>query len=179
MTTHAMIDLETLGAQNNTVVLTFGGVKFDPNSISETYQHFYHRLEVDEQIARGRTTDESTLEWWGRQDPKVMEEAMGEGNRTSVDQVLTDLTRWCVGVDAIWAQGSTFDIPIMENLFKQYEKHVPWPFWKIRDARTLMQIMPSDPRKAMNFEAHNALEDCKVQALCVQLVLQQLELTVR
>jgi predicted YcjX-like family ATPase len=104
---------------------------------------------------------------------------MGDGNRTPVDEMLVALTKWCVGVDAIWAQGSTFDIPIMENLFQQYERHVPWPFWKIRDARTLMQIMPIDPRKAMNFEAHNALEDCKVQALCVQQVLQQLELTVK
>jgi hypothetical protein len=64
-------------------------------------------------------------------------------------------------------------------MFKEYNHHIPWPFWKIRDSRTLFGIMPVDPRKAINFAAHNALEDCKVQALCVQQTLQQLQLKVK
>jgi hypothetical protein len=39
--------------------------------------------------------------------------------------------------------------------------------------------MPVDPRKAINFAAHNALEDCKVQALCVQQTIQELGLTLK
>jgi len=39
--------------------------------------------------------------------------------------------------------------------------------------------MPKDPRKEINFAAHNALEDAKVQALCVQQTLQTLKLEVR
>ena len=40
MTIHAMIDLETLGTAPDCAVLTIGGVKFNPNAISEPYQPF-------------------------------------------------------------------------------------------------------------------------------------------
>jgi len=68
---------------------------------------------------------------------------------------------------------------ILENLFRQYDHHIPWAFWKIRDSRTLFSIMPKDPRKGIEFAAHNALEDCKVQALCVQQTIKELGLTIR
>ena len=174
MTTHAMIDLETLDVLPTATVLTIGGVKFNPNEISEPTQPFYYRFNVDEQLDKGRTTSESTLEWWGKQAEDVREEALGDGNRTPVLEVLQALNKWCVGVDTIWCQGPAFDIVILEDMFRSYDHHVPWPFWKIKDSRTLFGIMPTDPRKAINFAAHNALEDCKVQALCVQQTIKQL-----
>lgn len=179
MTIHAMIDLETLGTSPDCAVLTIGGVKFNPNTISEPYQPFYYRFNVDEQLERGRTVLDSTLEWWGKQEESVRNEALGDENRTPVLEVLQALNKWCVGVDTIWCQGPAFDIVILESMFKEYKHHIPWPFWKIRDSRTLFGIMPVDPRKAINFAAHNALEDCKVQALCVQQTLQKLQLEVR
>ena len=179
MTTHAMIDLETLDVLPTATVLTIGGVKFNPNEISEPTQPFYYRFNVDEQLDKGRTTSESTLEWWGKQAEDVREEALGDGNRTPVLEVLQALNKWCVGVDTIWCQGPAFDIVILEDMFRSYDHHVPWPFWKIKDSRTLFGIMPTDPRKAINFAAHNALEDCKVQALCVQQTIKQLGLQLR
>ena len=179
MTTHAMIDLETLGTGPDCVVLTIGGVKFDPNAISEPYQPFYYKFNVDEQLDKGRTTLESTLEWWGKQEESVREEALGDDNRTPVLEVLQALNKWCVGADTIWCQGPAFDICILENLLKQYNHHTPWPFWKIRDSRTLFGIMPKDPRKEIKFNAHNALEDCKVQALCVQQTISKLGLKLK
>lgn len=179
MSLHAMIDLETLGHTPNTVALTIGGCKFDPNVISPSRDFFYYRFEVDEQIERGRSTDSSTLEWWASQPDHVREEALGDENRTPVLDVLKALNKWCVNVECIWAQGPAFDIVILEDMFRQWDHHLPWPFWKIRDSRTLFQIMPKDPRKELEFDAHNALEDCKAQALCVQQSLQQLGLTIR
>ena len=179
MTIHAMIDLETLGTSPDCAVLTIGGVKFNPNALSEPYQPFYYRFDVDDQLEKGRTVLDSTLEWWGQQEESVREEALGDENRTPVLEVLQALNKWCVGVDTIWCQGPAFDIVILEHMFRQYDHHIPWPFWKIRDSRTLFGIMPKDPRKAINFAAHNALEDCKVQALCVQQTLQKLQLEVR
>jgi|TARA_B100001094_G_C18151063_1_gene783711 exodeoxyribonuclease VIII len=179
MTTHAMIDLETLGTGPDCVVLTIGGVKFNPNEISDTHNEFYYRFDVDEQLAKGRTTLDSTIEWWGRQEKSVRDEALGDEGRTSVLEVLQHLNKWCVGVDVIWCQGPAFDIVILENMYQQYKHHVPWAFWKIRDSRTLFSIMPSDPRKEIEFAAHNALEDCKVQALCVQQSIGKLKLKLK
>jgi len=179
MTTHAMIDLETLGTGPDCVVLTIGGVKFNPNEISDTHNEFYYRFDVDEQLAKGRTTLDSTLEWWSRQEKSVRDEALGDEGRTPVLEVLQHLNKWCVGADVIWCQGPAFDIVILENMYKQYQHHIPWAFWKIRDSRTLFSIMPNDPRKEIDFDAHNALEDCKVQALCVQQSIGKLKLKLK
>lgn len=179
MTTHAMIDLETLATTPNATVLTIGGVKFDPNSVSEVHSELYFKFDVNEQTANGRDVDDKTVEWWSTQSKEVQEDALGEADRTPVIDVLKALNKWCVGVDAIWAQGPAFDIVILEDMYRQHKHHLPWPFWKVRDSRTLFQIMPVDPRKAIDFKAHNALEDCKIQALCVQQSIRDLKLKVR
>lgn len=174
-----MIDLETLATGYDATVLTIGGVKFNPNEISDPYQELYYKFDIDEQDAKGRRVDDSTVAWWGTQPQEVQDDALSDHNRTPVLEVLKALNRWCVGVDSIWCQGPAFDIVILEHMFKQWEHHIPWPFWKVKDSRTLFQIMPNDPRKAIEFKAHNALEDCKVQALCVQQCIQQLGLKVK
>ena len=178
MALHAMIDLETLGTRPDGVILSIGGVKFDPNG-SKIIDEFYYKLDVDEQTERGRSIDESTIEWWGTQDPAVIEAAMGSEGRSAVKDFLEEFKRWCVGADAYWAQGPTFDMCMLENLYLQYDMNYPWAFWKVRDSRTLFIIMPKDPRKEMNFAAHDALEDCKAQAQCVQFCLRQLRLNIR
>ena len=176
---HAMIDLETLSTNPNATILTVGGVKFDPHTNVEPAQGMYFRVDVDSQTKIGRDVMQDTLDWWGRQDPEIMEEALGDKDRISLEEMVKTLNKWCVGVHTIWTQGPVFDIGILENIYRQYDHHVPWPFWKIKDSRTLFGIMPIDPRKEVKFAAHNALEDCKVQALCVQKTLKKLGLIVR
>ena len=179
MTTHAMIDIETLATSPEAVILSVGGVKFDPYTNEEPHTFFDAKLDIDAQTELGRDVDQGTIEWWGKQSEEVRNEALGDENRTPVLEILQALNKWCVGVDTIWCQGPAFDICILENLYRQYNHHIPWAFWKIRDSRTLFGIMPKDPRKEINFAAHNALEDAKVQALCVQQTLQTLKLEVR
>jgi len=179
MTTHAMIDLETLATGFDATVLTLGGLKFNPNRITEPHSEIYFKFDVDEQTQRGRRVDDNTIAWWATQPKEVQEDAFGEQDRTPVIDILKALNRWCVGIDTIWCQGPAFDIVIMEHMYQQWGHHVPWPFWKVKDSRTLFGIMPEDPRKKIEFKAHNALEDCKVQALCVQQCVQQLGLTIR
>ena len=74
----------------------------------------------------------------------------------------------CVGVDQLWCQGPLFDYAILQNLYKNVNKPCPWNFWQIRDSRTIFSMMPTDPRKAIQEELHNALADCYYQAKCVQ-----------
>ena len=178
MALHAMIDLETLGTRPDGVILSVGGVKFDPNG-TRIIDEFHYKLNVDEQQERGRSVDPGTVEWWGNQSPDVIESAFGLEGRTPVDEFLEEFKRWCVGADAYWAQGPTFDMCMLENMYVQYGKNYPWAFWKVRDSRTLFSIMPKDPRKELNFDAHNALEDCRAQAKCVQHSLRTLGLTIR
>ena len=180
MATHGMIDLETLGVEPDSVIITLGAVKFDPTTNAEPHQPLYLRLDIEEQSEKyGRTIDDNTLEWWGKQKPEIRDEAFGDHERVNMDTLTKQLNKWCVGLDYLWCQGPLFDYAILQNLYKNIGKPTPWNYWQIRDSRTLFQIMPSDPRKELKFDAHNALEDCKAQAICVQQSLQKLGLTIK
>ena len=168
MSTHAMIDLETLGTQPDCTVLTLGGIKFNPYNNKEPAKGLYLRLDVDEQSTMNRSVDPGTLEWWGKQKKEIQDEALGDENRTSVADTLAQLNKWLIGCDQIWCQGPAFDMVILENLYRQMKQPVPWNFWQVRDSRTLFSMMPVDPRKAIQTDAHNALADCYYQAKCVQ-----------
>ena len=174
MTTHATIDIETLGKNPDTVVLTIGGIKFDPYKTDGLHSEFYCRVDADAQIENGRSVDEDTLAWWSKQDKDVTAEALDPTGRMSVEHTLKALNKWLVGVDKLWCQGPVFDIGILENLYKEADLHHNWSFWNIRDSRTLFSLMPKDPRKEIDFAAHNALADAIVQSLCIQKVYKAL-----
>lgn len=174
-----MLDLETLSTRPEAVILTIGAVKFDPYSdYIDIENGLYHRVNVDEQTALGRHVQEETLNWWGKQDPEVFEEAMSEDNRIGLDDFCKDLNRFLVGVENIWAQGPVFDIAILENLYRQLVKPTPWQFWQIRDSRTLFGVH-GDPREKGRAAAHNALMDCVYQAEGVQKIYYNLKLVKR
>lgn len=169
-----MLDIETMGFRPECVVLTIGAIKFDPyNPGMEPHTGFYQRLDVDEQMALGRTVDESTMQWWSQQSESVREEAFADDDRVGLQEFARSLNKYMVGVDNIWAQGPTFDFVIIENLFRMLDVPVNWQFWQIRDSRTLFQVA-GDPRKADRAEAHNALADCYYQAKGVQEIFKKL-----
>lgn len=176
MPTHAMIDLETLDTTPNGVVITIGAVKFDPfNKAMLPHSDFYHRLDANEQMSVGRTVSSDTLDWWAKQDEKIIEEALGDHDRTEIVPMLRALKKWYVGCDAVWAQGTTFDIVMIEQLCRQFNQPIPWSFWTVKDSRTLFDLLPTDPRKQFKFDAHNALEDARTQAQCVQIAYKDLK----
>jgi len=173
MTTHVMLDLETLGTRPDCVILTLGAVKFNPYTLQDPGPGLYIRPDADEQIARGREVQQDTINWWMQQAEDVREEALGTEGRVSVEEMYRDLNRFLVGVDCIWAQGPVFDIAILENLYRQYGWPTPWQFWQIRDSRTLFGVH-GDPREKNKVGLHNALEDCVSQAKAVQTIFRKL-----
>jgi hypothetical protein len=168
-----MLDIETLSTRPESVVLTLGAVKFDPwgNEVAMD-SGLYIRLDVDQQLALDRHVQPETVEWWGKQAEEVREEALGEHERTSLEDTAAQLNRFLVGVDNIWCQGPAFDIVILENLYRQLGRPTPWQFWQIRDSRTLFGVH-GDPREKGAAGAHNALIDCYYQARAVQQVYTQ------
>ena len=118
MTIHAMIDIETLDTQPSSVVLSVGAVKFDPFGGQEPFAKTLWRPSVDEQLLAGRTTSESTLEWWSRQEEHIRESTFTEQGRVDLSVFFKDLNKFLVGVDKVWCQGPQFDMVILEDLFK-------------------------------------------------------------
>jgi hypothetical protein len=65
---------------------------------------------------------------------------------------------------------------ILENLYRSVSKPVPWNFWQVKDSRTLFDLCPSDPRKSIQSDLHNALADSYFQAKAVQIAFNLLNI---
>lgn len=171
---HATIDLETIDTCPGATVLSVGGVKFNPKDDSEPHSELYFKVCIDDQDRLGRSVSDDTLEWWSKQDPKIMNEAFDQTGAISVDDALKKLSKFSVGVDTFWGQGYGFDYTIMEDMFRNGGKHIPWNFWQIRDSRTLFACCENDPRKLIQNDLHNALADAYYQSKAIQIAYKEL-----
>ncbi len=167
---HAMIDLETMGTAQDTVVMSCGLVMFSPEegTISETNRD-HIVLNVQSQLDAGRTITGDTLKWWLRQSP----EAVAGWNRAeeqclTLQNFLEELRAIWKMYDAryVWGHGATFDISILENMYKYGGLGTPWKFWDVRDTRTLFHLTGVKPNRAEGTH-HNALDDAIAQAHAV------------
>ena len=173
---HVMLDIETLATTPDAVVMSVGVVKFDPQS-GTPYNKTLWRPDIDEQTERDRHVSDSTLEWWGKQADHIQEDAFSDEGRIPVTEFMKELNRYCVGMDKIWCQGPQFDMLILEILYIQWGHHFGWQFWQVMDCRTLFQLMPVDPRKAIQQDLHSADADAYYQAIGVQQCYEHFGIT--
>jgi hypothetical protein len=171
MALHGTIDLETLDTVPGATVLSLGAVKFNPfSTTAEPHSELYIKILVDDQHAAGRTSSDSTIEWWGRQDPAIMEEAFDQTGAVTMEEALRQVSKWSMGVDEFWGQGYGFDFTMLEDMYRSIGKPIPWQFWQVMDSRTITRRMPKDPRKDMQTSLHNALADAYFQAKSIQII---------
>ena len=174
---HIMIDLETMGTFMNAPVVTIGACFFDPLN-GEIGATFYHKIDLADALKHG-TLDPETLRWWLKQDPAAQKEL------TSGDSKLADALRdlaafYNTGNDAkVWGNGPTFDVSILDYAYwKCLGQKAPWPFWNVRDVRTVVQLAEGLVKKPAAFTkggvAHNALDDCIFQVGYVSKMWQAL-----
>ena len=176
MSKHLMVDLETMAVSPNAVVLTLGAVHFNPFGAG-TSDKLYMRISIDDQDTLNREVDPNTLDWWAKQDAKIMEEAFSPDDRVPLAEAIDRFHKFAWGCDAFWSHGSVFDIVILENIYRQLGKPVPWQFWQIRDTRTLFDLGwdPDMPKGGL----HDALQDAIRQAAGVQNIYSKLKIKPR
>jgi len=175
-----MIDIETLGTRPNAPVTTVGACFFDPMT-GEIGAKFYRKVDMVDAMRFG-SADAETIRWWLQQDPAAQRELV-KGADLLAD-VLRDLAKfYAQGRDtSVWGNGPTFDITILEYAYyKCLGEKAPWPFWNVRDVRTVVQLAAGLVQKPAAFTkdavAHNALDDCIFQVAYVSKMWQALRPT--
>lgn len=167
---HFMLDLETLGTQPSTVILTIGAVLFDPRGTG-IIDKIELRPTIDEQTdVFNRTIDDSTVEWWSKQSADAIEEAMGDRDRISFKESMEKLHKFAWKADKVWANGSIFDIAVAESAFRDLDMTPPWKFWNVRDCRTIYDLAGVSLKDAKynTKTTHKAVEDAIHQAVVLQ-----------
>jgi hypothetical protein len=169
---HLMIDIETLDVLPTSTILTIGAQGFDPFSTKFTDVTYYRRLTIDSQC--DRTVNDSTVEWWGKQAADAQEEALGDGDdRVDIVTGLQELSKVAWKHSHIWANGTTFDMVILEDAMRQYGVNCPWKYWQVMDARTIYKLTGAKPLG----NNHNALADCVNQIDTLQKCIAQIGIT--
>ena len=174
-----MIDLETLSATPDAVILQIAAVKFDP------FDDYLERgvgtaelpclnLLVDVDTQPGRNVSESSMQWWSQQDPQIQDRVFAAQGRVAFADAMQQTHRFIWNSSGrIWAQGTSFDISILEHAYRSLDQPYPWQYWQARDARTVMDLCRVDLPPA----THDAVEDCFRQIVGVQKALLRLGVT--
>lgn len=179
-----MFDIETLGVESNSVILSMACIHFDPTN-KQTHQQirdgaFFAKFDVQDQVHRlGRKIDKDTVEWWKKQcentriksfkpSPNDVQYEVGcEAMREWVNSK-NDKNSW------VWARGS-LDQVVFDSITKQCGLDPIFHFSRWRDVRTAVDFMYNtkdgyckvetppweetfDP--FLHITKHNPIDDC-------------------
>ena len=161
---HLMLDLETLGTTPGCVVLSIGAVEFDLNGIKG---EFHAHIDTDSSTALGLQVDARTAMWWIDQS-KEAQNALLQADTFPIQDVLNAFNDTFEWKDLkIWANGASFDFPILEATYKAASRTVPWKYYNQMDFRTMKNLVPKDSYELLRVRpdtAHDALNDATAQA---------------
>lgn len=184
MAQHIMIDLETFSTAPDAGIIQIGAQVFDP-AADEGHELIGDGicLNVDPQaiIDAGMRMDWSALHWWMSQ-PDAFRTLAAPGEGLKLSGALTHLSAFVNANGGtwakVWANGAAFDPPILESSYRRCRMDVPWRYNNVLDMRTIGWLAPNVKRVEPEV-AHNALSDCKAQALYVARCYREIKGTGR
>jgi hypothetical protein len=138
---------------------------------------FYMILDVSEQIERGRKPSGSTIKWWLQQSDAAKRVFHDQAKPAAA--VLPLFAQWLKtqpnagkGGPFVWGNGATFDISMLEDIYRNYKLPDPWGYNKAMDLRTFKRFIGEGAQIPSHGVAHNALDDAVKQA---QYVMDQVQ----
>lgn len=186
-----MLDLETLGTRCGSVILSIGACTFDRATGAhdilglDCTPNFHIFLKMKCQMAHGATIDPATVIWWlGQSEAARHAIIAGQDDAVNSYEALTAFDDWmnmvCPEVPAriIWANGADFDLALLAELYRKFNRQPPWPYNGARDMRTVFDLAETKPKALLDAPtgAHDALVDAQYQANVMALALHRLKL---
>lgn len=161
-----VVDIETWSTSTTAAIASIGACRIDINS-GIIDNEFYINVSKKTCDQVGLDTQQSTVDWWKKQDRKVLLDLTQ--NTVSITTALAEFFKWHNPDQELWCHGLNFDAPIIQYAaVKTGWLEMPWKYYNLRCSRTLaaaFNVNPMAYRK--KGQHHNALEDAKSQALMI------------
>jgi len=174
-----MFDVETIGVESTSVILSAAIIRFDPTNTEKTYDDYlqdalFVKLNVEEQVKNyNRTIDKSTIEWWSKIHPSIREVSfVPSKNDISVLDGIEKLRDY-IGKPSnptFWSRGS-LDQMVIDSLCKAVDVDLLAPYNCWRDVRTALDCLCETTKngycdlkipfdKGANVIKHHPVHDC-------------------
>lgn len=159
-----MLDLETLGTKPDAAIVQIGLVGFNP-ATGETSPASRLKLRSHPKSS----VDYDTVAWWMNQSEEARQSVFPIDMVMEPEVALSRLDKafeeWGAESFRIWSKPSSFDVVLLESLYRACDKEAPWKHWNTRCLRTLIDAaeLPYDQQEVPEV-AHDAGEDALAQA---------------
>jgi exodeoxyribonuclease VIII len=187
-----MIDLETLGQEPGSVILSISAVQFDIRT-GETGKQFDEVIGLESSLKQGLKIDPVTLAFWTKI-PNRLNYFLTYQGRVSLSTALGNFGKWlnildespenlCFGASnydvTMWGRGPRFDFGLLSYAYNSVGyPSMPWDFRKERCVRTMEMFYPDIKKQADNDRLtmpHNGIDDCKHQILYVSEIYNKIK----
>jgi hypothetical protein len=159
---HLMLDIETMGNESFSSILSIGAVEFDIET-GKTGKEFYVNVDLQSCMDLGLIVNASTIMWWMQQNEQARKDLVKK-NALSIQKALLEFLEFCNKDYEIWGNSARFDCGILQNAYNKAGIPIPWDFRKERCVRTLVSFAPEIKYNYNSIgTAHNAIDDCKFQ----------------
>lgn len=160
-----VVDLETLGIQPGSVILSIAAVT-DGASFVDT-------ISLADSIRHRFTVDAATLKWWQEQ-PEELYTKITSGTATVLKTLLL-FSNWLSHYPnyRIWGNGANFDITLLEVAFRKVGAEIPWKYWQVMCYRTLKNLYP-DLCTIKPAIPHDPYSDAAAQYRNLQVILNEM-----
>lgn len=181
-----IFDVETLGKESNSVMLSMAAIYFDPEtkpSYEDLYNSaFFVKFDVEDQVRRlDRKIGKTTMQWWAKQCDIVKAKSLKPNKALDVkfEDGYEAMRKWAESKKDdqcyVWARGN-LDQLVLDSFEEQLEIKPIWPFNRWRDVRTAIDILYNTSNgycpvnyKGFSAEAkvikHNPVDDCAYDAM--------------
>ena len=114
---HMMVDTETYALDDHAVVLSVGISVCSSEWVE--LSSFYINIDIDEQVAAGRSIDDKTVEWWAKQSPRAVNKIFANEKYPQLDCEIAavQLYAYIMGIRKrfdnkvlYWGNSAQFDI---------------------------------------------------------------------
>lgn len=168
---HVMIDLETMGDESNSVILSIGAVAFNIET-GVTGMSFYETIDIQSCLDVGLKVNGGTIEWWLKKS-KDAQEAYTKSTKRNLTDALVLLSSFLenrvnYGFKkenlSVWGKGPRFDMGILEDAYKAVGLKIPWSFRNEFCVRTMEFLDPKAITEVPDLGIiHNPVDDCLFQ----------------
>jgi exodeoxyribonuclease VIII len=185
-----MIDLETLGQEPGSVIVTLNAVQFDLET-GRTGRIFEKNINIKSCEQYGLKIDPGTALWWMDQNDAARSQLVdSQINAVDLNSVLLEFASWLrrlphqtirglidVREIYVWGRGPRFDMALLSYAYKAAGfAMTPWDFRKECCVRTMEMLEPEIKKNTIREGVeHNGVDDAKHQIKYVSEIYRKIK----